>query len=524
MRCLVTGATGYVGGRLVPRLLAAGHSVRCLVRDPRKLRDVAWANRVEICAGDVAADTGVAAALDGVEVAYYLIHSMGRPDFEEIDRHSAENFARAAGAAGLPRLVYLSGPAPHGAGSAHLRSRAEVADILLAGPAPATVLRAAVIIGSGSASFEMLRYLTENLPAMVTPRWVRNRVQPIAIRDVLHYLVGCARPDAFPAEVSRAFDIGGPEVLTYAEMMQRYAAVAGLSRRLIIPVRPLTPSLSAHWVGLVTPVPNAVARPLVASLIHEAVSHEHDIARYVADPPQGLTDFDTSVKLALRRVRDADVETRWSNATWLGAPTAQLPADPLPSDPDWSGGTVYSDDRSQPVTVPAATLWRVVEAIGGVHGWYSFPLAWVVRGALDRMVGGVGLRRGRRDPRRLQVGEALDFWRVEEIIPGELLRLRAEMRLPGQAWLEMRVRPDGPGRSHYDQRAIFLPRGLAGHVYWGLVWPFHAFVFGGMAQHIAHAAEQAARPTDDGPGGAAGGAAGDQPMSTAASGTTVDST
>ncbi|MFD6566723.1 SDR family oxidoreductase [Micromonospora profundi] len=485
MRCLVTGATGYIGGRLTPLLLADGHSVRCLARKAVRLRDVPWASAAEIVEGDLSRPETLPAAFADVDVAYFLVHSLGRPDFESADREAATNFAAAARAAGVRRIVYLGGPEPASDAevpSPHLRSRAEVGRILLASGVPTAVLRAAVIIGSGSASFEMLRYLTERLPAMVTPRWVGNRIQPIAVRDVLRYLAGCA---TLPPEVNRGFDIGGPDVLTFRDMMQRYARVAGLRRRIIVPVRPLTPSLSSHWVGLITPVPNAIARPLVESLIHEAVTHEHDIARYVPDPPGGLTGFDKAVSLALAKVRDAQVETRWSNASGPDAP-----AEPLPSDPDWSGGTTYTDFRERTVDASPAALWRVVEGVGGEHGWYSFPLAWSTRGWLDRLVGGVGLRRGRRDPHRLQVGEALDFWRVEEIIPGELLRLRAEMRLPGRAWLEMRVLPAEGGRSRYQQRAVFLPRGLAGHAYWGSVAPFHALVFGGMARNIARGAEE----------------------------------
>ncbi|MEV4120734.1 SDR family oxidoreductase [Micromonospora sp. NPDC049645] len=485
MRCLVTGATGYIGGRLTPLLLADGHTVRCLARRAVRLRDVPWASAAEIVEGDLSRPETLAAAFADVDVAYFLVHSLGRPDFEAADRTAATNFATAARTAGVRRIVYLGGPEPASDAevpSPHLRSRAEVGRILLDSGVPTAVLRAAVIIGSGSASFEMLRYLTERLPAMVTPRWVRNRIQPIAVRDVLRYLAGCVE---LPAEVNRGFDIGGPDVLTFQDMMQRYARVAGLRRRVIVPVRPLTPSLSSHWVGLITPVPNKIARPLVESLVHEAVAHEHDIARYVPDPPEGLTSFDEAVALALAKVRDAQVETRWSTASGPDAP-----AEPLPSDPDWSGGTAYTDVRERAVDAPPAALWRVVEGVGGEHGWYSFPLAWSIRGWLDRLVGGVGLRRGRRDPHRLQVGEALDFWRVEEIVPGELLRLRAEMRLPGRAWLEMRVLPADGGRSRYQQRAVFLPRGLAGHAYWGSVAPFHAVVFGGMARNIARNAEQ----------------------------------
>ncbi|MEV0430828.1 SDR family oxidoreductase [Micromonospora sp. NPDC050495] len=488
MRCLVTGATGYIGGRLAPRLLAEGHTVRCLARKAGRLRDVPWVGQAEIAEGDLRKPATLPAAFADVDVAYYLVHSLGQAGFEAADREAATNFAAAARAAGVRRIVYLGGPEPAAdreVSSPHLRSRAEVGRILLGSGVPTAVLRAAVIIGSGSASFEMLRYLTERLPAMVTPRWVRNRIQPIAVRDVLRYLVACAD---LPPEVNRGFDIGGPDVLTFHDMMQRYARVAGLPRRMIVPVRALTPSLSSLWVGLVTPVPNAIARPLVESLVHEAIAHEHDIARYVPDPPGGLTDFDQAVALALAKVRDAEVETRWSTASGPDAP-----AEPLPSDPAWSGGSAYTDLRERAVAAPAAALWRVIEGVGGEHGWYSFPLAWSVRGWLDRLVGGVGLRRGRRDPHHLQVGEALDFWRVEEIVPGELLRLRAEMRLPGRAWLEMRAEPAGDGGSRYIQRAVFLPHGLAGHLYWKSVAPFHAVVFGGMARNIARGATHPAR-------------------------------
>ena len=380
--------------------------------------------------------------------------------------------------------MYLGGPAPsEGSASAHLRSRDEVGRILSSVDVPTVVLRAAVIIGSGSASFEMLRYLTERLPAMVTPRWVNNPIQPIAVRDVLRYLVGWAE---VPDEVHRAFDIGGPDVLTYHDMMVRYARIAGLPRRAIVPVRLLTPRLSALWVGLVTPVPGAIARPLVASLVQEAVAHEHDIARYVPNPPENLLGFDQAVRLALAKVTGSEVETRWATRAWTRAP-----ADRLPTDPAWSGGSHYVDRRERVVDAPVDALWTVIEGIGGETGWYSAPVAWAARGWLDRLVGGVGLRRGRRDPHRLYVGEALDFWRVEEIKPGRLLRLRAEMRMPGRAWLEMYATPHESG-SRYEQRAIFVPKGLAGHLYWKAIAPAHALVFGGMAENIARAAERGA--------------------------------
>jgi uncharacterized protein YbjT (DUF2867 family) len=492
MRCLVTGATGYIGGRLAPRLLAAGHTVTCLSRSAGRLRDVPWAHEVDIVEGDLSEPGTLPAAFAGVDVAYFLVHSLGQPDFERLDREAAGNFAAAAKLAGVRRIIYLGGPEPPAAErpSPHLRSRAEVAKILLSSGVPTAVLRAAVIIGSGSASFEMLRYLTERLPVMVTPRWVRNRIQPIAVRDVLGYLTAAAD---LPADVNRGFDIAGPDVLTYADMMQRYAKVAGLRRRIVLPLRPLSPWLSAHWVGAVTPVPNSIARPLVASLVHEAVAHEHDIATYIPDATLGggggPLGFDQAVRLALGKVRDANVETRWSNASGRDAA-----AEPLPSDPSWSGGSIYVDERCREVNAPAAALWRVVEGVGGEHGWYSFPLAWSVRGWMDRLVGGVGLRRGRRDRDHLLVGEALDWWRVEEIQPGRLLRLRAEMKVPGRAWLEMTVTPGEHGGSVYRQRAIFLPRGLAGHAYWASIMPFHGVVFNGMARNIARGAMRSESP------------------------------
>ncbi|MFK4070881.1 SDR family oxidoreductase [Streptomyces sp. NPDC029674] len=486
---LVTGATGYIGGRLVPELLAAGHRVRCLARSPHKLRDHPWAGRVEVVRGDVTDARSLADALRGIEVAYYLVHALDTgAGFEDTDRRAARTFAEQARAAGVARIVYLGGLTPAGVSPArlspHLRSRAEVGRIFLDSAVPSAVLRAAVIIGSGSASFEMLRHLTERLPVMVTPSWVRTRIQPIAVRDVLRYLVACA---GLPADLNRAFDIGGPDVLTYRGMMRAYAEAAGLPHRLIVPVPLLTPRLSGYWVGLITPVPHAIARPLAQSLRHEVVCQEHDIARYVPDGPGRPLPFDRALRLALRRVRDAQVTTRWSSASVAG-----VPSDPLPTDPHWAGGSLYTDRRTRVVEASPQALWRVVEGIGGEHGWYSFPLAWAVRGLLDRLVGGVGLRRGRRDAHRLRVGDSLDFWRVEEILPGRLLRLRAEMRLPGLAWLEMWVEQDGAGRTRYRQRAVFHPRGLLGHLYWWSVAPFHAVVFGGMARNIAKAARREA--------------------------------
>ncbi|MBA2638593.1 MAG: SDR family oxidoreductase [Nocardioidaceae bacterium] len=488
--CLVTGATGYVGGRLVPDLLAAGHRVRVMVRDKRRVEGHSWADDVEVAVADATDADAVREAVDGIDVAYYLLHSIGSgKDFAETEEAIAQTFAAAAVDAGVERLVYLGGLAPPGERlSTHMASRVRVGEVLLASGVPTAVLRAAVVIGSGSASFEMVRYLTERLPVMITPRWVDSRLQPIAIRDVLRYLVGCA---TLPADVNRAFDIGGPEVLTYKEMMARYATVKGLPRRRMVRVPVLTPRLSSHWVGLVTPVPSSLAKPLVESVKHTAVVQERDIAAYVPDPPEGLIGFDRSVELALAKVQNMKVPTSWSSAQTAGAPS-----EPLPSDPDWAGGDLFVDARSREVDAPPAALWRVIEEIGGDNGWYSFGLAWHVRGWIDRLSGGPGLRRGRRNPRDLVVGDPLDFWRVEEADPGRLLRLRAEMRVPGLAWLELEVGTDDGGTTTFRQRALFHPRGILGHAYWWSVYPFHGIVFGAMQRNIARAAERLAADPD----------------------------
>ncbi|GAB2519135.1 SDR family oxidoreductase [Nocardia heshunensis] len=466
----------------MPALIDEGHSVRILARNPGKLAETPWRDKVDILAGDVTDPDAVEAALTDIDVLYYLVHSLTRRDFVDIDRRAARTVAGAASASGVTRMVYLGGIKPEGERlSAHLSSRAEVGEILLASGVPAVEFRAAVIIGSGSASFEMLRYLSERLPAMITPRWVRNRIQPIAIRDVLYYLTHAA---TLPATVNRSFDIGGPDVLTYLDMLRRYVTLAGLPRRAVLPVPILTPWLSAQWVNLVTPVPRAIAVPLVESLIHEVICHEHDIAEYIPDPPGGLTGFEPAVRLALSRIRSADVSTRWSDASTPGAPS-----DPLPSDPDWSGGSLYQDLRERRTTADPETVWRVIESIGGEHGWYSFPLAWSVRGWVDKLAGGAGLRRGRRDPHRLHTGEALDWWRVEHLNRPRTLRLRAEMRVPGEAWLELSAIPEPDGGTLYRQRAVFEPRGLTGHAYWKTIAPFHHLIFGGMLRNITGAAE-----------------------------------
>lgn len=476
MRALVTGATGYIGGRLVPRLLEAGHQVRCLTRRPPRLDSVPWRPRVEVVAGDALDPASLTSALAGCEAAYYLVHAMAEgPGFDERDRLAAANFREAADAAGLRRVVYLGGLAPEGVRlSKHLASRQEVGRVLAAGVTPVTEFRAAVIIGSGSLSFEMLRYLTEVLPVMTTPRWVRSRCQPIAVSDVLDLLV---RALDDPETVDRVLEIGGPDVLTYQDMMRAYAAEVGL-RRLIIPVPFLSPGLSSLWVGLVTPLPPRVARPLVESLRHEAVVRDPTAQRLFPYEPLPFRE-------ALRRALDTPpdgVTTRWSDAD-------PAPAHTAPGDPEWSGGTIYTDRRVIPTDAAPHHVFWAFSRIGGDVGYYGLNWAWKLRGLLDRLIGGVGLRRGRRHPEHLREGEALDFWRVDRITPGRLLRLRAEMRLPGEAFLQWVIEPVDGG-SDLVQTAIFRPRGLLGRLYWYAMAPFHSYIFPRMAWKMAAAAEE----------------------------------
>jgi len=487
---LVTGATGYIGGRLVPELLAAGHEVRLLVRTPSKLDGLDWLDRVSVVRGSLEDPDAVLEAMRGCAAAYFLVHSMGGDhDFADADRRNAEVFAEAAAVTPeMGRIVYLGGLGEEGDDlSVHLSSRHEVGRVLAAGPVPVTELRAAVIIGSGSASFEMLRNLVEVLPAMVTPRWVDTRVQPIAIRDVLHALVTVLDRDDV---AGRIVEIGGPDVLTYREMMHTYAAVAGLRRRLIVPVPVLSPSLSSRWVGLVTPLPGGLARPLVESLVNEVVVTDRSIDLFADRPAVG---FREALELALRRIEDVDVRTRWSDATLPG----QTPADPLPSDPDWSGGKVFVEDRTAETEAPADDVFAVASGIGGDRGWFVADLLWSLRGLADKLVGGPGMRRGRRHPDQLRVGDALDFWRVEALEPPRLLRLRAEMRLPGEAWLEWRIDDEG-SRRVVHQRALFVPRGLLGRLYWYAVSPFHGLIFQRLVEEVARRAGDRARSVGSG--------------------------
>ena len=479
---LVTGATGYVGGRLAPLLLEHGRDVRCLARR-RRPAEARLPAAAEVVEGDLLEPATLPAALEGVDAAYYLVHSMGTSgDFEEMDRRAARNFAEAAREAGVRRIVYLGGLGHDDDLSRHLGSRQEVGRILRTSGVPTVELRASIVIGSGSLSFEMIRALVERLPVMITPRWVRTRAQPIAVEDVLAYLV-----EALEVEVegSRVFEIGGADVASYGEIMQEYARQRGL-RRLMLPVPVLSPRLSSLWLGLVTPLYARVGRKLVTSLVHPTVVRDPSAREAFDVEPRGLVE-------AIRRARereDADfAATRWSDAL-------SSAGDP----PGWGGarfGSRLVDARAVEVPCPPEDAFAPIRRIGGRTGWYFADALWRLRGFLDLLAGGVGTRRGRRHPEEIAPGDTVDFWRVEEVDPPRLLRLRAEMRLPGRAWLQFEVEEadgsTGPAsRSRIVQTALFDPVGLAGLAYWYVLWPFHTLVFGGMLRRLARAAAEEA--------------------------------
>ncbi|MCK9377512.1 MAG: SDR family oxidoreductase [Syntrophobacterales bacterium] len=479
---LVTGATGYVGGRLVPRLLAAGHRVRALGRSLAKLRSRPWGSHplLELAQGDVLDEDSLLRAAQGCWAAFYLVHSMtaAAQDFAAVDRRAAGNLARAAAAAGLNRLIYLGGlgGADDPGLSEHLRSRFEVARILQAGAVPTTFLRAAMILGSGGAAFEILRYLVDRLPVMITPRWVHTPVQPIAIRNVLTYLIGCLEHDDTRGQ---SFDIGGPEVVTYRQLMEIYAEEAHLARRLVIPVPVLTPRLSSYWIHLVTPVPASIAQPLAEGLANPVVCLDNRIREII---PQELLDCRQTIRLALQRIEQQRVETCWSDAGALIPPEWAACGDAA-----YAGGTILSLGYRIRLKATPQEVWQAVSRIGGATGWYYGEALWSIRGWFDRLLGGSGLRRGRRHPTELRIGDALDFFRVLELEPCKRLLLLAEMKMPGEATLEFRLTPLPDGATELTQTARFLPRGLLGILYWYVLDPFHKNIYQGMLRAVAAA-------------------------------------
>ncbi|HUQ43034.1 MAG TPA: SDR family oxidoreductase [Candidatus Limnocylindria bacterium] len=469
MRILVVGASGYVGGRLVPMLVKRGDAVTVAGRDPGELAE--RFPTAEIVPLDLLQPATFAPALRGIEVAYYLAHSMGGgvTGFAERDRAAARSFAAAAARAGVGRIIYLGGLGDDGPGlSHHLASRHEVGAELAGQGVPVTEFRAAIIIGSGSASFEMLRHLTERLPVMITPRWVSTRCQPIAIRDALDYLVAALEHP----EVGGIVEIGGPDVLSYGQMMLRYAKLRGL-RRLMIPVPVLTPRLSSYWVNLISPVPSNIARPLIEGLRNEVVVRHPERARAFGISPAG---YDEALAMALDRSHGNELESTWFDALRRpgGGSLSAL----------GSREGMILDQRSRHVAASPDQTFSAVGQIGGTWGWPYANSLWRARALSDRMVGGVGFRLGRRDANRLRVGDALDFWRVEAVTPGRLLRLRGELKVPGRAWLEFRILPERRG-SRLVQTAYFEPKGLAGLAYWYLLYPAHMAIFRGMLRVLA---------------------------------------
>jgi uncharacterized protein YbjT (DUF2867 family) len=487
---LVTGATGYVGGRLVPLLLESGYRVRAMARSVGKLTCRPWAGhpRIEIAAGDALDRDSLTRAAQGCWAIYYLVHSMSgsHRSFEQKDREAAANMAAAARDAGADRIIYLGGLGEEGGVlSKHLRSRHEVAGILRSGPVPCTYLRCGMILGSGSASFEILRYLVDRLPVMVTPRWVRTPSQPIAIRDVLRYLKGCLENDETRGEI---LEIGGPEILTYRQIMDIYAEEARLRKRLVVPVPVLTPRLSSYWIHLVTPVHASIARPLAEGLSVPVLCKDNRILDMI--PGARLTCRE-AIRLALERVAQQRVETSWTDAGSVAPPEWVREGDA-----PYAGGTALTCAHRIRLRAEPEELWVPISRLGGSNGWYFGDFLWVVRGWMDMLSGGSGIRRGRRHPEELYAGDALDFWRVLEVSPPNRLLLLAEMKLPGEATLEFRVMRTADGESELRQISTFLPRGIFGILYWWAFYPVHVWLFRGMLRTIA---QRVGRPVVAGP-------------------------
>jgi len=472
---LLTGASGYIGGRLLKALEAAHWPVRCLARRPEFLRSRV-SSSMEVVQADCLDRTSLASALVGISTAYYLVHSMGSPgQFEKEDRQAARNFADAACDQGVQRIIYLGGLGNQDqALSAHLRSRHEVADILRSSGVPTIEFRASIVIGSGSLSFEMIRALVQRLPVMICPRWVEVKAQPIAVEDVIAYLTEALE---LPLEQAAVFEIGGPDQVSYGEIMQEYARQCGL-RRWMIPVPFLTPRLSSLWLGLVTPIYARIGRKLIDSMKNPTLVCDPSALTTFGIKPKGLKE---AIERALHNENQEFAQTFWSDALSSGGKTIS-----------WGGvrfGTRLVDSRTINVLVPPALAFAPIQRIGGSNGWYFANFLWWFRGFLDLLVGGVGLRRGRRDPHTLAAGDALDFWRVESFEPNRRLSLVAEMKVPGRAWLQFEVESNSLG-SVIRQTAIFDPAGLAGLLYWYTLYPVHYYIFKGMLHKIAEIAER----------------------------------
>lgn len=477
-RVLITGATGYVGGRLVPHLLQRGYRVRILARDPVRVQGRPWLDRVEVYQGDMLDPETLAPALEGIDAAYYLIHSMrDHADFGRRDLIAARNFGAAARASGIGRMIYLGGLGnPATELSEHLRSRQQTGDALRESGVAVTEFRAGIIVGSGSVSFEMIRYLAERLPVMICPRWVFTRTQPIAIHDALNYLAAALET---PESEGKIIEIGGQDILTYQDMLLAYARLRGL-RRYIIPVPLLTPRLSSYWVHLVTPVPGDMARPLIKGLRNEVIVTD-DTARRLFPQIQPM-DYAAAVARALSSLEASDLETSWSDA--LVSSQGDIPPVALAVQDG-----MLIEQRQRIVRGAPAAVYREFSTLGGQKGWLALNWLWHLRGLVDRLAGGVGFRRGRRHPESVRVGDAVDFWRVEAIEPGRLLRLHAEMKVPGRAWLQFRAEPLNGNQTQLIQTAFFAPRGLFGLLYWYALYPFHGFIFSRLIRKLAERAE-----------------------------------
>lgn len=482
----VTGATGYVGARLVGKLLEEGYRVKALGRSLEKLKNRYWSDHpnVELCTMDVFDQASTVEALQGCSTAYYLIHSMyaSQKDFASGDRKAAQQFREAAEKSGIQRLIYLGGLGEETSQhqlSKHLQSRREVEAILQDGPIPVTIFRAAMIIGSGSASFEILRYLSERLPVMITPKWVHTLNQPIAIRNVLYYLSESLKTSE---TIGKTFDIGGPDVVSYQTLIETYREKADLKPALIIPVPVFSITLSSYWIHLITPVSAAIAQPLAEGLKNEVIVKNNEIQTLI---PQELLSIEEAINLALERTYKDAVISHWTDAG-----TIKDPEQPYPGDPDWSGGSMFIDKREMTLRAEPEELWRQLVKIGGDNGWYYGNWLWALRGVIDIVFGGIGMRRGRRDADELHVGDALDCWRVLRLKKYQLLQLVAEMTVPGEAYLSFAITPSEQNdQCTLTQTAVFRPKGLLGLLYWYAVTPLHAFVFDGMLKGIAEAGD-----------------------------------